>query len=146
MPRDPIAHHSSELADLQIETSVVPRRYAYCIFIKPDLSAVITWIEPTIESRLRKKINLGPNLCIEKERQPRIEKVVDVAVDESGSWLLEVICFDIYRATQAGSKIIVERCDSECAIEPVKIIIDLEGACSASQKAEAERSKKLHTC
>ena len=77
MPWNPIADHSSELTDLQIETSVVPRRYAYCIFIKPDLSAVITWVEPTIESRLHEKINLGPNLCIQKERQARIEKVVD---------------------------------------------------------------------
>src|SRR6266851_3345842 len=145
MPRDPIANHGSELTDLQGETAVLPRGYAYCMFIKPNLSAVITWIESTIEPRLSEKINPAPQLCIEKERQARIEKLVDLTVNESRRRLIEVINFDIYRATHARSKIIVERCDSECAIEPVKIIIDLEGACSASQKAEAECPDQLHT-
>jgi hypothetical protein len=37
-----------------------------------------------IESRLRKKINPAPQLYIKKKRQARIEKVVDVAVDDGG--------------------------------------------------------------
>src|ERR1700730_14891067 len=95
MPRDPIADHGSELTDLQGETAVLPRSNAKCVLIKPDLSALIARIESTIESRLNKKINLGPDLCIEKERQARVEKVVDLAVDESRRWLLKMISLNI---------------------------------------------------
>src|ERR1700686_5853543 len=77
MPWNPIADHRSELTDLQIETPFVPRRYAYCIFIKPDLGAVVAGLEAAIDSRLREEINLRPQLRVKKKREARIEEIVD---------------------------------------------------------------------
>jgi len=48
MSRDKIADDGSELSDLQCETAVVPWRDPECVFVEPNLSAVITWIESTI--------------------------------------------------------------------------------------------------
>ena len=95
MPWNPITDYGSELANLQAKTSIFPRGNAKGIFIEPDLGTVVARIEPPVKSRLRKKINMRPNLCIEKERQARIEKVVDIAIDETGRRLLEIIIFDI---------------------------------------------------
>ncbi len=98
MPWDPIAHHGCKLPHLQIETAIIPRRKAKRIFVETNLSAVITGVEPTIQPRLSKEINLRPKLRIEKQRQTRIEEIVDFAVDESGRWLLEMIEFKVDRA------------------------------------------------
>src|SRR6266566_2792450 len=99
MPRDPITDNGCKLSHLQIETAVIPRRKAERIFIEANLSAVITGIEPTVQPRLSKEINLGPELRIKKQRKTRIEKIVDVAVDESRRWLLEIVKFGVDGAT-----------------------------------------------
>src|SRR5207247_7904927 len=95
MPRDPITDNGRKLPHLQIETAIIPRRKAERIFIEANLSAVITGVEPTVEPRLSKEINLRPELRVEKEREARIEEIVDLAVDEAGCRLLEMIRFQV---------------------------------------------------
>ena len=58
MARNPIAYHSSELAQLQREAAVRPRRDAEGIFVEPNLGALVAGIKPTIQPRLRKEIDL----------------------------------------------------------------------------------------
>src|SRR4029077_19806614 len=101
MARDPVADYGGELTDLKSESSVVPRGESESVFIEPDLSAVITWIKSSIQTRLNKNIHLRPDLSVEKQRQPRVEKVVNVTVNKSGRRLLEMISLKIDRAAQA---------------------------------------------
>src|SRR5437899_7525292 len=98
MPRDKVPDDGGELTDLESKTSVLPRRNSKRIFVEPNLSAVIARIEPTIQSRLRKQINMRTKLRVEKQRQTGIEEIVDLAVDKARRWLLEMITFDINRA------------------------------------------------
>src|SRR5205823_8784430 len=95
MPRDPITNNGCKLSRLQIETAIIPRRKAKRIFIEANLSTAITGVETTVEPRLSKKINLRPELCIEKQRQTRVEEIIDLAVDESRRWLLEIVKFGV---------------------------------------------------
>src|SRR5712692_4085441 len=113
MPRDKIADNGGELTDLQSEAAVLPRRKAKRIFVEPNLGAVIARVEAAIESRLREEINVRAELSVEEKCQARVEEIVDVAVDEPGCWLLEMIKLDIDRAAQTRPKIILERSDSE---------------------------------
>ena len=101
MARDPIADYGGELTDLKSESSVLPWGESESVFVESDLSAVITWIKTSIQTRLNKNINLRPNLGVEKQRQPRIEKVVNITINESGRRLLEMISLNIDRAAQA---------------------------------------------
>src|ERR1700751_4554095 len=101
MPRDPVADYGGELTDLQSESSVLPWGESEGVFVEPDLSAAITWIKTSIQTRLNKNINLRPNLDVEKQRQPRIEKVVYITVNESGRRLLKMISLKIDRTAQA---------------------------------------------
>src|SRR5437870_4983087 len=144
MARDPITDNRCKFSQLHIETAIIPRRKAKRIFVKTNLSSVIAGIEPAIESRLSEEINLRPQLRVEKESQSRIEEVVNVAVDEPGRWLLEMIRFEIDCAAQSRAKIVLKRSDSEGAVEPVQKIIDLKRACCADEQTKAERPQQSH--
>ena len=67
MPRDIISDNGGELADLQGEAAILPRRQPKRIFVQPNGGAVIARIESAIKSRLGKKINLFAELCVEKQ-------------------------------------------------------------------------------
>src|SRR6266700_1046415 len=123
MSRHPTSDDGCKFTNLQSETAVVPRRNAECIFVEPNLGSVITRVEAAIQSRLREEINLRSELCVEKKCQARVEKIVDLAVDEPRGGLLEMINLDVDRAAQARSKIILKSGDGERAIEPVENII-----------------------
>src|SRR4030095_1770960 len=143
MPGDPIAHHGGELADLQSETAILPRRNAQCVFVEPNLSPVIARVKTAIQPRLRKEINLRADLRIEKECQSRIEKIVDFAVDESRRWLLEMIEFKVERAAQSCAQIILKCGDRKGGIEPVEKIINIESVRRAGKDAQADGAQ-LH--
>jgi len=145
MPRDPVSDNGCELADLESEAAIVPGSEPKCIFIKPDLSAVITRVEAAVESRLRKEIDLRANLGVEEESQTRVKEIVDFAVDESRRRLLKVITFDVNCAAESRAKIVLKRRDGERGIEPIEQVIDFECACGAGEKKKAEDSKQLHT-
>src|SRR5256714_14150177 len=113
MPGVPVAHYGGDLADLKSESAVLPWGESESVFIEPDLSAVITWIKTSIQTRLNKNINLRPNLGVEKQRQPRIEKVVNITINESGRGLLDMISLKIDRAAQAQTHVILERRHTE---------------------------------
>src|SRR5213594_1437665 len=119
MAWDPIAYHSCKRPRLQIETAILPRRNAQCVFVEPNLCAAVARIESAVDPRLRKEINLRPDLRIQKECQTRVEKSVNLAVDEAGRRLFEVIDFQIERAAQSCAQIILKCRDRERAIEPV---------------------------
>src|ERR671918_37456 len=119
MPWDPIAHHGCKRPHLQIEAAIIPRRKAKRIFIEANLSSVIAGVEPTIQPRLSKEIKLRSKLCIEKQRQTRIEESVNVAIDEAGRRLFEVIDLQIERTAQSCAQIILKCRDRERAIEPI---------------------------
>ena len=108
MPRDPIADNRCEFAGLKRKTAVFPWRNPKCILIQADLSAIIRWIKPTVDSGLREKINVRAKLRVDKKRQTRIEKSVDAAVDQTGRGLFEMVNFQIEGAAQSCAKIIVK--------------------------------------
>jgi hypothetical protein len=101
MPRDPVADYGRELTGLKSESSVLPGSESEGVFVEAKLSSVITWIKSSIQTRLNKNIHLRPDLSVEKQRQPRVEKVVNVTVNKSGRRLLEMISLKIDRAAQA---------------------------------------------
>ena len=144
MPRHEVTDNGSKLTDLKGKAAVFPWRHTQGVFIEADGSAVIARIEPTIESRLYKEVNLRPDLGVEEERQARVEEIVDLAVDESGRWLLEMITLEVDCAAQFGPKIILKRGERERAVEPIKQIFDLKGASAAGEEKEAERSQQPH--
>src|SRR5207247_8869898 len=85
-----------------------------------------------------KEIDLRSDLCVQKERQPWVEKSVDAAVNETRRGLFEVIDLQIKRAAQSCAQIIVKCRDRERGVEPVEKIIDIKGARSAGKYAQAE--------
>src|SRR6266403_4904692 len=105
MPGDPIANDGGKLADLQCKTPVVPRRDAKCVFIQADFSAVLARIETTVNAGLRKEIDLRPELRVDEKRQTRIEKIVDLAVDEPRRRLIKMVKFGIGYAAQSRAQI-----------------------------------------
>src|ERR1043166_2096803 len=138
MPRHPAADNRREFTKLNIQSAVGPRRHAHSVFVQSDLRAAIAWIEPAIESRLHEEINLGTNLGIEKEREPRTEQIVNRAVDESRRRLLKMVILKVERAAQPGAKLILPGGNRERAVEPVENIIDINRAGSAGKEAQAE--------
>src|SRR6266853_434558 len=97
MARDPVADHGCKLTDLKSESPVLPGSESQRVFVESDLSAAITRIKTSIQTRLNKNINMRPNLGVEKQRQPRIEKVVNITINESGRRLLKMISLKIDR-------------------------------------------------
>src|SRR6266550_743847 len=143
MPGNPIADDRGEFANLQRQATIVPRRHAQRIFVEPNLGAVIARVKAAIEPRLRKEINVRAGLCVEKERQTRIKKRVDAAVDEARRRLLEVIDFQIERAAQSHAQIIMKCRGGKRVVDLVEKIIDVKGAGCAGKDAQAE-SAQLH--
>src|SRR5205807_4162656 len=144
MPRHPIADDSRELPDLQSESAIFPRRDAKGILIQSNLNAVITRIESAIDSRLREKIKLRAELSIEKKCQARIEEIVDLAIDQSRSRLLEMVSLQIQGPAQPCSKIVLKSSRGQRVVEPVKKVLNLERLDCANRSAETEREKTLH--
>jgi hypothetical protein len=58
MPRDPIAYHSREFASLECEAAILPWCNSKRVLVQANVGAVIGWIEPAVESRLREEIEL----------------------------------------------------------------------------------------
>jgi len=81
---------------------------------------------------------LRSDLCVQKERQPWVQKTVDADVNETRRGLLEVIDLQIERAAQSCSQIIVKCRDRERSVEPVEKIINVEGVRRAGEDAQAE--------
>ena len=104
---------------------------------------MIARIEAAIDSGLGEEINLRAELRVEKQRETRIEEIVNLGVDETGCGLLEIIEFEINCAAQSGAKIILKGGDSQRAVEPVQSIIDIESARCAGKNPQAE-SVQLH--
>ena len=67
MALDVISDNGGELADLEGEPAILPRRQSQRIFVQPNGSAVIARIESAIESRLGEEVNLFAELCVEKQ-------------------------------------------------------------------------------
>src|SRR6266545_3857312 len=143
MSRDPIAYDRGELADLHCQSPIFPRCNAQCIFVEPNLSAVIARVKTAIEPGLREEINLRADLRIQKKSQTRIEKSVDAAVDETGRRLIEVIDFQIERAAQSCAQFILKCGDRKLGIEPVEEIINIESVRRAGKNAQADGAQ-LH--
>src|SRR5215469_4675111 len=123
MSRNPIADDRRELTDLQCKTTVLPWRDSKSILIQANLGSVVARIEPAIKLRLREEIHLRTGLRVYKQRKAIIEKVVDIRVDETGRGLLEIVKFQIRRAAQSRTKIILKSGDRQRAIESVESII-----------------------
>src|SRR5436189_2884826 len=143
MSRNPVAHDRSELADLHRQAAILPGRDAHCIFVEAHLSAVIARIKTAIEPRLREEINLRSDLRVEKEGQTRIEKRVDVAIDETGRGLFEVIEFQIERAAQSYAQIVVKCGNAQRRVQAIEKVINIERARCAGEHAQAQ-SVQLH--
>ena len=107
MPRDPVADDRSELTYLEREP-IVPRRNAKCVLRESNLRAATGGIKAAIEPRLRKKIDVRPDLRVQKEDQPRIKQIVDLAIDQPRRRLIEMVKFQVDRPTQARAQIVME--------------------------------------
>src|SRR5438067_13850860 len=128
MPRNPIADDRGELTDLRRETTIIPRRGTQRVFVEPNLSAVIARIKAAIEPRLCKEINLRSDLGVEKKRKSRIKEIINIANDEAGRRLFEIVKFQIESSAQSRPQIIVKCGNRKRGIEPVEKIIDIECA------------------
>ena len=84
--------------------TLLRRAVAEKIFVQPHLGAVIARIEAAIHARLREDIDLRPNLRIEEQGQPRIQKKVVVGKDEAGSGLIDEIGLEIDESAQLQMK------------------------------------------
>src|ERR1041384_2103853 len=92
---------------------------------------------------MRKEINLRSDLCVQKECQPRVEKSVAFAVNETRRGLFELIYLQVERATQSRPQIVLKCRDRERCVELVETIIDIEGARRAGKDAQA-KGMQLH--
>src|SRR3954468_17589710 len=101
MSRNPIADDGRKLADLECKTAVLPWGDSKRIFVQPNVGAVVGRIEAAIEPRLREEIHLRTRLRVQKQRETRIEQIVDFRVDEARRGLLEIIKFQIDCAAQS---------------------------------------------
>src|SRR6266403_2279998 len=145
MPRNPIANDRRELADLYREAAILPRRDAQCVFVEPDLSAVIARIKTAIEPRLCEEINLRSDLRIEEKRQTRIEEIVDRAVDQPGWRLFEMIKLQIEQTTHTCAQIVLERGYRERVVETIEQIINFKrGARCTSEGEQADYAQQFH--
>src|SRR5436190_11244885 len=95
MPCDPIANDSRELTNLEIDPHVASEAVPNEILVEPNLGALVARIEATIGPRLRKDIDTGSDLRIEKQGQTRVKKNVIIGIDETGSWLVDQIGLEI---------------------------------------------------
>src|SRR5438477_4737772 len=144
MPGHEVTDNGSKFTDLQSKAAVLPWRHAQGVFIEAEGSSMVARIEPTIESRLCKEVNLRSKLGVEKQCQTRVEEIVDFAVDESRRRLLEMITFEVNCAAQFGPKIILKRRERERAVQPIKKVFDLKCASAAGEEKETKRSQHPH--
>jgi hypothetical protein len=77
-------------------------------------------------------------LRVEKEGQTRVEKRVDVAVNETGRGLFEVIEFQIERAAQAYAQIVVKCGNAQRRVQAIEKVINVKRARCAGEHAQAE--------
>src|SRR5262249_7125844 len=144
VPRHPIANHGCKFPDLDIQTSVFPRSNTKHILIQPHLCTSIGRVKAAIEPRLNKKIELRSVLRVEKQSEARIKEIVDLAVDESGRWLIEMIRLQINRAAQARAQVVVKCRHRQCAIKSVEEIVDFNSTRGGGQETKAEGRERLH--
>src|SRR5438105_14091907 len=91
MALDVISDNGGELADLEGEPAILPRRQAQRIFVQPNCGPVIARVESAIKSRWCEEIHMFAELRVEITRETRIEVFLDLTVDQFGRWLLEVV-------------------------------------------------------
>ena len=144
MARNPIAYNSGELAQLQSEPAVRPWRDAERVFIEPNLSAMVAGIKPTIQPRLRKKINLRPYLGVEKQGQTRIEKVVDAAVDEPGRVAAQNCKLRGQWCRLSARENCLERQQPSARHQDDRTIHRSQGWRVTGEKTKAQRGHQLH--
>ena len=145
MALDVISDNGGELADLEGEPAILPRRQSQRIFVQPNCGPVIARVESAIESRLCEEVNLFAELRVEKKRETRIEEFLDLAVDQFRRWLLEMVNFKIDCTAQARSDIVLERRKRQCVIEPVEKVINFERSGIGDEKPKAEHAQQwLH--
>src|SRR5207247_6099253 len=76
VPRHPIADNGREFADLQRKTPVLPWCNSNGVLIQANVGALISGIEPAIDSSLREEINLRAQLRVHKQRETRVKEIV----------------------------------------------------------------------
>src|SRR4029450_5626847 len=136
MARHPIADDRGELTDLRRETTIIPRRGTQRVFVEPNLSAVIARIKAAIEPRLCKEINLRSDLGVEKKRESRIKEIINIANDQPGRRLFEIVKFQIESAAQSCAQIIMKCRERKRGVDSVEKIIDIERARGAGKDAQ----------
>src|SRR5437588_8633796 len=127
MARELVADYGRELTDLKSESSVLPGSKSQGVLVEAKLSSVITRIKTSIQTRLNKSIDLRPDLSVEKQRQPRIEKVVYITINESGRRLLKMISLKIDRAPPEHTRVIVERGYTALGVPWVEHVSSVQG-------------------
>src|SRR5438552_19010838 len=91
MAQDPIANDCRKLPNLEIDSRVLSEFAAEEIFVQPDLSTLVAWIEATVDARLGKDIDMGADLSVKKQSQTRVKKNVVVGKDEAGCGRLDEV-------------------------------------------------------
>src|SRR6185436_15908924 len=106
MSRGPVADDGAELAELQAEPAVVPRREAQRVFVEANLGVLVAGIVATIHARLREDVDVRAELRIEKKREARIEEIVLVRANHAGRGQLKVVLLEVDRAAEARPQLI----------------------------------------
>src|SRR3954470_18157134 len=113
MPLDPAANDGRDLAHLETEAAVFPRRYPNRVFVEPDIRAFITWIESAIDARLGENVNRCADLRVDEHSQPRIEERVARGADQSRGRAVKRVAFQVERAAESKPDAVVGRGEGE---------------------------------
>src|SRR5438045_6309149 len=144
MSRHPVANDGGELAGLDSEPAVFPRRDADCIFVQSDLRSMIGRIETAVDARLCENVNRRPDLRVEEQTQARIKERVTRRPDQTRRRTTESVAFEIQRAADTGPDIVVESSERERLVDAIQEILGLcSGSCAKTNK-NSDRSGLSH--
>src|SRR5437762_5972230 len=125
MSRHPVANDGGELAGLDSEPAVFPRRDADCIFVQSDLRSMISRIETAVDARLRENVNRRPDLRVEEQTQARIKERVTRRPDQTRRRPTESVAFEVQRAADTCPDIVVKSSERERLVNAVQEILGL---------------------
>ena len=144
MPLHPVPRDRGELAGLQAETPVVPRRHAHRVFIEPDLRLSLARIEAVIDPRFHKHIDVGTGLRVEEKGEPRVRKIVAVGIEKSGGRLLDLIVFEVGEAAELHPERAVECAGSEIVVHAShEILLRGRDGPPGEQEQRAEEGRSI---
>ena len=117
--RDPAADDRCELAGLQVQTSIVPRREPQRIFVQTRLHVAVGRVEALIHTGLGKAVEPRSQLRIRVERKPRGAQVVPGGVEHAGRRTGEAVGLRVGTAAEPDPDLLLASGKGQRLVEPV---------------------------